>query len=75
MHDVARSAGNAPAQDGDVITVRAAHAAGVSSASVRFEGEGEARTPTSVVMMRTAREILRGTIACPERIFNGELVE
>lgn len=53
----------------EVVTVRAAHAAGVSTASVRFEGVGDARRPTSVVMLRTAREIMRGSVACPERIF------
>ncbi|KAM0746909.1 DUF453-domain-containing protein [Meredithblackwellia eburnea MCA 4105] len=56
----------------DVVTVRAAHIAGVSSSTVRFEGVGEERKPKSVVMLRTAREIMRGSVMVPERAFMGE---
>jgi 2-methylaconitate cis-trans-isomerase PrpF len=48
-----------------VVTVRAAHAAGVAESSVRFEGG----KPQSVVMLRTAREIMRGEVLVPERVF------
>ncbi|GAA6024994.1 hypothetical protein JCM8202_002180 [Rhodotorula sphaerocarpa] len=48
-----------------VVTVRAAHAAGVAESSVRFTADG---TPESVVMVRTAREIMRGEVLVPERI-------
>lgn len=53
--------------DGDV-TVRAAHAAGVTESTVRFD-EGTAR---SVVMVRTAREIMRGEVLVPERVLYGQ---
>ncbi|GAA6002233.1 uncharacterized protein JCM10292_000820 [Rhodotorula paludigena] len=53
--------------DGDV-TVRAAHAAGVTESTVRFE-KGTAR---SVVMIRTAREIMRGEVQVPERVLYGQ---
>lgn len=49
----------------EVVTVRAGHAAGVAESSVRFV-EGR---PTSVVMLRTAREIMRGEVMIPERLF------
>ncbi|KAL8279871.1 hypothetical protein RQP46_007721 [Phenoliferia psychrophenolica] len=82
VHDVARGGGAVVADNAatskevdNVVTVRAAHSAGVSTASVRFEGEGGERRPTSVVMLRTAREIMRGSVGVPERVFNGELVE
>ncbi|GAA5824209.1 hypothetical protein JCM11251_001568 [Rhodosporidiobolus azoricus] len=48
-----------------VITIRAAHAAGVAESSVRFQGG----KPESVVMVRTAREIMKGEVMVPERIF------
>ncbi|KDE06613.1 hypothetical protein MVLG_03109 [Microbotryum lychnidis-dioicae p1A1 Lamole] len=48
-----------------VVEVKAAHAAGVAEAKVRFE-EGR---PSSVVMVRTAREIMRGEVLVPERVF------
>ncbi|GAA5977652.1 hypothetical protein JCM11641_006890 [Rhodosporidiobolus odoratus] len=49
-----------------VVTIRAAHAAGVAESSVRFEAGGK---PQSVVMVRTAREIMRGEVLVPERVF------
>ncbi|ORY92664.1 hypothetical protein BCR35DRAFT_286005 [Leucosporidium creatinivorum] len=60
-----------------VVQVRVGNAAGVASSSVRFErsrGKGEAEEegelrPVSVVMMRTAREIMRGEVMVPERVF------
>ncbi|GAA5869696.1 hypothetical protein JCM8547_005108 [Rhodosporidiobolus lusitaniae] len=52
------------AQD-EVVTVRAGHAAGVANSSVRFVG-GKAQ---SVVMVRTAREIMKGEVMVPERVF------
>jgi len=48
----------------EVVQVRAGHAAGVATASVRFE-EGK---PVGVVMWRTAREIMRGEIVVPEKL-------
>lgn len=66
VHDLASSSAFSEAGEGDgVVTVRAAHAAGVSESSVRFES-GKA---TSVVMLRTAREIMRGEVLVPERVF------
>lgn len=57
----------------EVVTVRAGHAAGVASSSVRFVvGEMGKRVPTSVVMMRTAREIMRGEVMVPQRFFEEE---
>ncbi|GAA5941667.1 hypothetical protein JCM1841_006921 [Sporobolomyces salmonicolor] len=52
----------------EVVTVRAAHAAGVASSSVKFVA-GE---PQSVVMVRTAREIMRGEVMIPRRVFASE---
>ena len=49
----------------EVVRVRAAHAAGVTESSVRFDAEGRAQ---SVVMVRTAREIMRGEVLVPERL-------
>ncbi|BGP24508.1 methylitaconate delta-isomerase [Rhodotorula toruloides] len=49
----------------EVVTVRAGHAAGVAESSVRFV-DG---TPESVVMVRTAREIMRGEVVIPESVF------
>lgn len=57
---------------GEVVSVSVAHAAGVSKSSVRFVGEGKARRPESVVMMRTAREIMRGSVLVPERIYSDD---
>ena len=57
----------------EVVVVRAGHAAGVASSSVRFvQGEKGRRVPTSVVMMRTAREIMRGEVMVPQRFFEQE---
>lgn len=57
--------GRGEGQEG-VVTVRVGHAAGVASSSVRFEpaskGAKERGRPVSVVMMRTAREIMRGEV-------------
>lgn len=53
--------------DDEVVTVRAGHAAGVAESSVRFGEDGK---PDAVVMVRTAREILRGEVLVPERIFS-----
>ncbi|KWU46289.1 DUF453-domain-containing protein [Rhodotorula sp. JG-1b] len=50
-----------------VVTVRAAHAAGVAESSVRFARDG---TPESVVMVRTAREIMRGEVMVPESVLS-----
>lgn len=50
---------------GEVVTIRAGHAAGVTESSVRFVGG----KPESVVMMRTAREIMRGSVLVPESVF------
>lgn len=47
----------------EVVEVRAGHMAGVASARVRFGRDEEGkRIPESVVMWRTAREIMRGEI-------------
>ena len=51
----------------DTVTVRAGHAAGAVSSTVRFEGERNCRRPVSVVMVRTAREIMRGQILVDEQ--------
>lgn len=56
---------NKAVQDG-IVQVRAAHAAGVADAKVRFEGG----KPKSVVMIRTAREIMRGEVLVSERVFD-----
>lgn len=50
----------------DVVTVRAGHAAGVTTSTLRFEGG----KPKSVVMFRTAREIFRGEILVPQKVLN-----
>lgn len=65
VHDLMRSASGTVAED--VVTVRAGHAAGAVTSSVRFEGEGSSRRPVSVVMIRTAREIMRGEVLVDER--------
>lgn len=52
-------------QQGEVVRVRAGHAAGIAESRVRFES-GRAK---SVVMMRTAREIMRGSVMVPSRCF------
>ncbi|BGP15985.1 hypothetical protein JCM10213_004801 [Rhodosporidiobolus nylandii] len=64
VHSLVRGAPPAGVKD-EVVTVRAAHAAGVAESSVRFE-EGR---PRSVVMVRTAREIMRGEVMVPDRVF------
>lgn len=77
-------AGSEKKEEEGVVQVRVGNAAGVASSSVRFEwrkGQGEkdregALRPVSVVMMRTAREIMRGEIMVPERVFaRGEAEE
>lgn len=50
---------------GEVVEVKAAHAAGVATSKVRFV-DGR---PESVVMMRTGREIMRGNVMIPEKVF------
>jgi 2-methylaconitate cis-trans-isomerase PrpF len=51
---------------GNTVTVRAGHKAGVAESTVRFGKEsGKAE---SVVMSRTAREIMCGNVLIPERI-------
>lgn len=70
VHELLMASRAAPAGDDDVdkvVTVRAAHAAGVAESSVRFARDG---TPESVVMVRTAREIMRGEVMIPERVFS-----
>ncbi|SCV71213.1 BQ2448_2801 [Microbotryum intermedium] len=57
--------GEERAREDGVVEVKAAHAAGVAEAKVRFE-KGR---PSSVVMVRTAREIMRGDVSVPERVF------
>lgn len=54
----------------DVVTVRAAHAAGVASSSARFivDADSGKRRAESVVLMRTAREIMRGEVLIPRRV-------
>jgi 2-methylaconitate cis-trans-isomerase PrpF len=52
---------------GDTVTVRAGHRAGVAESTVRFGKES--RRAESVVMSRTAREIMSGNVLIPERIF------
>ncbi|KAK4051214.1 hypothetical protein OIV83_003036 [Microbotryomycetes sp. JL201] len=47
------------------ITIRAAHEAGVTQSTVRFE-DGK---PQSVVLVRTARQIMCGEVMVPERVF------
>ncbi|GAA5907229.1 hypothetical protein JCM8208_006725 [Rhodotorula glutinis] len=64
----AQSHGEGGARD-EVVRVRAAHAAGVTESSVRFDAEGRAQ---SVVMVRTAREIMRGEVLVPERLLYDE---
>ncbi|GAA5846024.1 hypothetical protein JCM9279_004760 [Rhodotorula babjevae] len=53
----------------EVVRVRAAHAAGVTESSVRFDAAGRAQ---SVVMVRTAREIMRGEVLVAERLLHDE---
>lgn len=61
----------AEAEEG-VMSVRAGNAAGVAESAVRFERGGDGRVePSSVVMVRTAREIMRGQVMVPERCFAG----
>lgn len=65
--DASTAAANSQTPPREVVTVRAAHAAGVAESSVRFAEDG---TPASVVMVRTAREIMRGEVLVPERVFS-----
>ncbi|GAA5916682.1 hypothetical protein JCM6882_002265 [Rhodosporidiobolus microsporus] len=65
IHELVSAGGSSPSSSNGVVTVRAAHAAGVAESSVRFE----AGRPESVVMVRTAREIMMGEVMVPERIF------
>ncbi|KAK4056899.1 hypothetical protein OIO90_002149 [Microbotryomycetes sp. JL221] len=48
------------------VTIRAAHEAGVTDSTVRFK-HGQ---PKSVVLWRTAREIMRGSVLIPENVFH-----
>jgi len=61
IHDLIQPKG----EIGDKVTVRAGHKAGVAESTVRFVNG----KPESVVMMRTAREIMRGDVLIPERVF------
>ncbi|GAA6042290.1 hypothetical protein JCM8097_000617 [Rhodosporidiobolus ruineniae] len=68
VHELCRSSssgGDGEGKDG-VVTVRAGHAAGVAESSVRF-ADGR---PESVVMVRTAREIMRGEVMVLEAVFS-----
>lgn len=67
IHDIVNAGGKIKSEESakEVVTVRAGHAAGVTSSSLRFK-DGE---PQSVVMLRTAREIFRGEILVPSSIF------
>lgn len=69
VDDLVREAGRATEQER--VTVRAGHLAGVAESTVRFSPSSSTgiRTPESVVMMRTAREIMRGNVLIPERVF------
>lgn len=73
IHDVVaarrvqNSAQSRNVDDDDVVTIRAGHAAGVAESSVRFGKDGK---PEAVAMVRTAREIMRGEVLVPERIFS-----
>jgi 2-methylaconitate cis-trans-isomerase PrpF len=55
----------------DVVTVRCCHAAGVATSSARFVSNSQGkRGPVSVVLMRTAREIMRGQILFSKRVLD-----
>ncbi|GAA5981795.1 hypothetical protein JCM10908_004611 [Rhodotorula pacifica] len=57
----------------EIVTIRAAHAAGVAESSVRFSAKDG--KPESVVMIRTAREIMRGEVLVPQRYTSAQLAE
>ncbi|GAA6050184.1 hypothetical protein JCM3770_000443 [Rhodotorula araucariae] len=67
VHEAIHGAGHTTVTRDGVVEVRAAHAAGVTESAVRFD-DGIAR---SVVMVRTAREIMRGEVMVPERVLRG----
>lgn len=65
IHDLVH--GGKEVEKEETATVRAGHYAGVAESTVRFaKGSGKAE---SVVMVRTAREIMNGNVMIPERVF------
>lgn len=64
IHDTVDPSGG---EMGEKVTVRAGHNAGVAESTVRFSKE--TGKPESVVMLRTAREIMSGNVMIPERVF------
>ena len=67
VHGLVRQSAEDAAGQGEVVAVRAAHAAGVSGSKVRFSGEGTMRRAEGVVMWRTAREVMRGEVLVDDR--------
>ncbi|GAA6060511.1 hypothetical protein JCM10212_005592 [Sporobolomyces blumeae] len=53
---------------GRKVSIRAAHLAGVAESTVRFD-DVDGSVAESVVMVRTAREIMRGEVLVPEHVF------
>ncbi|GAA5878598.1 hypothetical protein JCM16303_002137 [Sporobolomyces ruberrimus] len=65
IHDLVH--GGKEVVEKETVTVRAGHHAGVAESTVRFaKGSGKAE---SVVMVRTAREIMNGNVMIPESVF------
>lgn len=50
---------------GHLATIRVGQPAGVSEATVRFEGSVEAPRPTDIVMIRSANRIMSGNVEYP----------
>lgn len=60
-----------PGPGEEIVSVRAGHPAGTAESTVKFViDEGGRRKPTSVIMMRTAREIMRGEVMIPREVFS-----
>lgn len=60
-----------PGPGEEIVLVRAGHPAGTAESTVKFViDEGGRRKPTSVIMMRTAREIMRGEVMIPREVFS-----
>lgn len=62
--------------DDELVSINAAHPAGIASSSARFVDAVDAtgtrtRKCESVVLMRTAREIMRGEVMAPNSVLDG----
>ncbi|GAA5944928.1 uncharacterized protein JCM15063_001994 [Sporobolomyces koalae] len=67
IHDLVKPRPDRGLDNDGTVTVRAGHIAGVAESTVRFGTTS--RKVESVVMSRTAREIMNGNVLIPERVF------